>query len=87
MGLALITCPCICNGTPLIAFQTAAASSGLPAERTSSHSAKDISFGCFVLTKSAACCAGVGGGGAAAIVNPAGGSGFALACASKSVQP
>src|ERR1700722_10249150 len=86
VGEALMTVPSICKGTPLIADQTLSASAGAPEERTNSHSAKLISFGVLLFTRSAACSAGVGGT-YCLTVNPAGGRGLALACASRSVQP
>src|ERR1700680_542958 len=86
VGDALMTVPSICKGTPLIADHTFSASAGAPADRTNSHSAKLISLGALVLTRSAACWAGVGGT-YWVIVNPAGGRGLALARARRSAQP
>src|SRR5271165_2874407 len=86
VGAALITVPSICKGTPLIADQTLSASAWAPAERTSSHSAKLISFGGLLFTRSAAWSAGVGGT-YGLMVNPAGGSGVVAVCARSSFHP
>src|SRR5215469_6378053 len=84
--VAWTTCPSICRGTPLIAFQTWSESDCAPADKTSSHSAKLISFGDLVFTRSAACWAGVGGI-YWLMVKPAGGVGDAFAAAITSLQP
>src|SRR5581483_7558032 len=86
LGVAWITWPSICSGIPLIAFHTVSASDCAPPESTSSHSAKLISLGVLLFTRSAACWAGVGGM-YWVMVNPAGGFGEALAAAMTSVQP
>src|SRR5258708_13301968 len=57
----LLTWDTICSGFPFSALHTLSASSGVPSERTSCHSAKLISSTFLLLTSAAACSAGVGG--------------------------